>query len=359
MCTQLLGPDAVAADKTEYGSRIEVIGYVIDLERGIVSIARKNFLNTLYGFLHVDLYQPVGLKEAQRLASWASRYGMICRALRPFCGALHQLTTGRASPHARFPFSGEARIAVRMWRAMLFLVRYDEVRFTRTLVSFNADLPKYIVEFDASLTGVGILLYRRVDGGEACLGGAAVDITVLGFEGDSAFQNVAEYVGALVGILGLVHLGVHHEDLEMRGDSVTALTWTQTERARGSRVTNAAMVFTAVCIRCGMDVKTATHLSGEDNFRCDELSRLAESGLSTRAVMDNLGFTACGVLDLIGCPSFQRLVELCSPWREFSEEGSFEVFWGEIREALTDLVGEPPDTGESSIRIRYEIHSIP
>jgi hypothetical protein len=68
-----------------------------------VSIARKNFLNTFYGFLHTDLYKPVKLKEAQRLASWASRYGAICRALRPFCAALHQLTTGRSGTHALFP----------------------------------------------------------------------------------------------------------------------------------------------------------------------------------------------------------------------------------------------------------------
>jgi hypothetical protein len=229
---------------------------------------------------------------------------------------------------------------------MLFLVRYDEVRFTRTLASFNPGLPKYIVEFDASLTGVGILLYQRVDGGEVCLGGAAVDITVLGFKGDSAFQNLAEYIGALVGILGLVHLGVHHEDLEMRGDSVTALTWAQTERARGVLVSNAAMIFTSVCIRYGMDVKTATHRSGEDNFRCDELSRLAESGLSARAVMDDLGFTACRVLDLTESQSFRRLVELCSPGIEFVNEESFERFWGDIRGALEGLGEEPTDPGE-------------
>lgn len=249
VCTGLLGPDAVATDKTECGSRIEVIGYVIDLELGRVSLARKNFLNTLYGFLQVDLFQPVSLKVAQRLASWASRYGLICRALRPFCRALHELTAGRTSTHALFSFTEEARTAVRMWRAMLYLIRYDEVRFTRTLESFDVSSPVYIAEFDASLTGVGVLLYERVNGSEVCLGGAAVDIRALGFEGDSAFQNLAEYLGALTGILGLVHLDVKCEDLEVRGDSVAALTWAHTERARGGRVTNAAMVFTSACLK--------------------------------------------------------------------------------------------------------------
>ena len=59
-----LGPDAVATEKTEAGSRVEVIGYVIDLDRSHVSIARKNFLNTIYGFLSVDLSMPISLKTA-------------------------------------------------------------------------------------------------------------------------------------------------------------------------------------------------------------------------------------------------------------------------------------------------------
>jgi hypothetical protein len=66
----------------------------------------------------------------------------------------------------------------------------------------------YIAEFDGSHTGIGVLLHERVDGSEGCLGGAAVDIRALAFEGDSAFQNLDEHLGALTGILGLVHLEV-------------------------------------------------------------------------------------------------------------------------------------------------------
>jgi hypothetical protein len=42
ICTDLLGPAAVATDKTEHGRRLDVIGYVIDLDTQRVSIARKN-----------------------------------------------------------------------------------------------------------------------------------------------------------------------------------------------------------------------------------------------------------------------------------------------------------------------------
>ena len=348
VCTDLLGPNAVAAEKTESGPRLDVIGYTVDLGLNRVSISRKNFLNALHGFLSVDLYQQMDVKTAQCLASWASRYSKICRALRPFCGALHRLSAGRTQPHAKFMLSEEARIAIRMWRAMLYLVRYDEVRFTRPLTSFNTEQPRYIVECDASLTGVGVLLFQRIGGGEACLGGAAVDIRGLGFEGDSSYQNLAEYVGALVGILGLVDLGIKGEDLEIRGDSVAALTWAKTERVRGDRVTNAAMVFTSACLRYGMDVKAVTHIPGEDNDRCDRLSRLAESGLSTRTAMDAMGLATCGVLDLSGNAGFHRLVELCSPGRDFANEECFAEFWAEIRGALAGFREEAPSTERGS-----------
>ena len=52
---------------------------------------------------------------------------------------------------------------------MLFLVEYDEAQFTRSLDSFNTQPAVYIVEFDASLTGAGVLIYQRVDAVEVCV----------------------------------------------------------------------------------------------------------------------------------------------------------------------------------------------
>ena len=88
---------------------------------------------------------------------------------------------------------------------------------------------------------------------------------------DSSFQNLAEYMGALVGVLGLVSLGIECGDIGVRGDSVAALKWARTKRARGARVTKAAIVFTSACLRYGMAVKNATDISGEKKFRRDRL----------------------------------------------------------------------------------------
>jgi hypothetical protein len=93
----------------------------------------------------------------------------------------------------------------------------------------------------------------------------------LSFGMDSSFQNLAAYTGALVGVLGLVSLDIECGDVEVKGVSVTALKWTRTKRARGARVTKAAIVVTSACLRYGMAVKDATHISGERNFRRDRL----------------------------------------------------------------------------------------
>jgi hypothetical protein len=44
ICVNQLGPTSVADDKTECGRRMEVIGYMIDLDARRVSISRKNLL---------------------------------------------------------------------------------------------------------------------------------------------------------------------------------------------------------------------------------------------------------------------------------------------------------------------------
>lgn len=157
VCTSLLGATAVADDKTEVERRVDVIGYVIDLDIQRVLIARKNYLNALNGFISVDMERQMTLRFAQKLASWASRYGKICRVMRSFCGALNRLIAGRVEVHASFSLTVESKIAIKCWQAMLCLVQYQEVRSTRTLLSFAPSPPLMIAEFDSSLSGTGLI----------------------------------------------------------------------------------------------------------------------------------------------------------------------------------------------------------
>ena len=157
ICTDLLGSGAVADDKTEHGVRLDVIGYTLDLTQERVLIARKNFLTALHGFISTDVTQRLNLKAAQRLASWGTRYGKICRVMRPFCGALNRMTWGRADSFALFHLSVEAVVAIQCWRAMLCLVRFRETEFTRSIESFAPATPILVAEFDSSLSGAGLI----------------------------------------------------------------------------------------------------------------------------------------------------------------------------------------------------------
>ena len=57
------------------------------------------------------------------------------------------------------------------------------------------------------------------------MGGSAISITGLAFGDDSSYQNLSEFIGATLGMIGLIKLGVKGVDVSMRGDSVSALTW--------------------------------------------------------------------------------------------------------------------------------------
>ena len=338
ICTDLLGPESVADDKTEFGVRLDMIGYTISLPDNRVLISRKNFLTALHGFISTDVTKRINLKAAQRLASYGTRYGKICRVMRPFCGALYRVTWGRTDDHALFYLSPEAIIAIQCWRAMLCLVRFRETEFTRTIESFAPATPILVAEFDSSLSGAGLIWSVRTDGAEVARGVSAVNLDFLEFGVDSSNQNLAEYIGAILAVVGQVMLGFSGTGIALRGDSVTALTWTMTERPRGVRVTNAAMVWTLLCIAADVDVKEVTHIPGEDNEQCDRLSRRWDVGktptMSVLEEAEDMGLKGVIVVDMDTDVSVRRIVELCDPKMELKSESQFIAFWMRARSAI-------------------------
>ena len=339
VCTNLLGPNAVADEKTEVALRIDVIGYIVDLDTQRVLIARKNFLSALHGFISLNMEGKISLRTAQRLASWASRYGKICRVMRPFCGALNRLIAGRVEAHASFILSVEAKIAVKCWQAMLCLVRHEETRFTRTLESFAPESPTVIAEFDSSLTGSGIVWYQRRHGAEEVVGVCAVDLTFMNFGDDSSFQNLAEFIGAILAVIGYILQGHRGKTLALRGHSVTALTWAWTERSRGSIVTNAAMIWTLLCVAADVNIRETTHIAGKDNEICDQLSRRGlNPKLTIKQHAEKLGVGGGRVIDAQEDATIMALLKLCSPDIVIESDIQFTKFWREGRDAVDALI---------------------
>jgi hypothetical protein len=157
ICNGLLGPGAVEEKKTRSGRCLDFIGWQFDLDTRTVSVARHNFLKTLYGMLRADPRQRVKVREVQRLASWASRYSTICRQLKPFTQDFFNLIRGMGQ-HVSVDWSPEATLALDLWRATLVALRLDPVGFSRPIATIGDRETEYILEYDACLTGLGFLI---------------------------------------------------------------------------------------------------------------------------------------------------------------------------------------------------------
>jgi hypothetical protein len=172
------------------------------------------------------------------------------------------------------------------------------------------------------------------------MGGGAVDLRGLDFGSDASYQNTAEFIAMIMGVLGLLQMGIRDVAIEVRGDSETALSWAVKGRPKGDLATNAAMVFALLCIIGGFRVTMESWISGEDNWRCDRLSRLGEKGqldnLSVRRALDDMDRVATPVIEL-GEPVL-NLLALCNPNTEMVEDAAFNMFWSSIKDNVQSIL---------------------
>jgi hypothetical protein len=182
------------------------------MERKTVSISSKNLDKAMFCLFNIDLPKDVSLLQLQKVSSYCSRYVIILEVMAPFLACIHRLMVSKVGLKGTFPISKEASWAIKMWRAVFYLLIMDEKQYGRQMESFRPRPPQYIIETDGSLKQVGIILYIVSKSREACIGGAAVGIMDFGFGKDSSFQNTAEYIGMVLGVLALVKAGIRDVD---------------------------------------------------------------------------------------------------------------------------------------------------
>jgi hypothetical protein len=335
--TDLMGPGSLAIEKEEHGTRLEIIGWLIDLDTCRLSIARKNLLKAFYGFFTLKLEEKTRLDELERIASYSERYSLVCKVMKPFQACFNRMIAAHWNGHDRFYWTEEAKLAIRMWRAALYLVIADETHYTKNLWSFREKPVRYIIETDGSLSEVGFLIFEQETLGEVCLGGGAADLTQFGFGTNSGYQNTAEFIGAVIGIIALIKLGVRAEGVRLRGDSKTALKWGREEKVKGAEAINAAIVMATICVKFGIEVNDSEFISGEDNWKADDLSRSIQKGRSVKDIMEDIGFGDKPVININDDPAANRLTEACRPGVGIESETEFIALWKEIREASEEL----------------------
>lgn len=215
----------------------------------------------------------------ERLASWGSRYAQICRTLEPFTVVLYAALR-KQHRAGLIQWSTELRAAVELFRSLLSLSVLRRAQFSRPFDTFRVNPPlddnSFLVECDASLTGLGILIYRWVPGLQewAPFGGSPpISIAQWKWAGKSEFQNTSEFIACVMGITLLHQYHVCVSSVSIRGDSATAGRWGATRRARSLTALNAAVVYTLVMLKNNVDIAEFYQITSAENWRCDLLSR--------------------------------------------------------------------------------------
>jgi hypothetical protein len=179
-----------------------------------------------------------------------------------------------------------------------------------------------VVEFDGSLSGIGIL-FILVDmwGVEVPVASASVDITGLNFGSDSSNQNTSEFLGGLLAGRGLKMLGWEKEPVLYRGDSVSALSWIRKEGVKSDNASAAGVAFVLQAVTYGMIGLSQEHLAAELNTNADSRSR--------GGTVADLGARWAGtrVLDL----DADVLLSLCQPGWVLDSDVEFVSFVERVR----------------------------
>ena len=319
---ELLGIGAVEDEKTESGRRLDFIGWNLDLDTMTVTLARRNFLKTLHGFLRVDEDGPVTVRTMQTLASWASRYSLICRSLKPLSVDLYSAVRGYNNPDVRIFLDDDAKRAIRLWRACLIALECDHDGLARPIRSLAPRVADYTIEYDASLSGLGIILSSTPADGSASrlLKVIKVDLP-FDLGDDSGYQNTVEFMAVVVGMAGLAAIGVQHAGVCIIGDNTTSLAWGKSELYRSYLGRRSAMCCAAISSVSDLQIVDAIHIQGKRNIVCDRLSR----GDS----IESMGFSAADLLDWRQSPDMSALVALCNPTRPLTSDASVLQLWGE------------------------------
>ena len=326
----LLGPGSFSEKKyermTESERRIDWLGYTVCLRQLILTISRRNFRKTILGFLTVDVSKPVSVRDLERLSSWASRYSLICVALRPFSYRLYASFKWMKNRDASVVLSADVKAIIWLWRASLCALALDESNYARKIYSFQPKEARVLTRFDSSLKGVGFLLGWLTSRGPEWFGGGAFSLLPFDFGKESRFQNCAEFIGVNCVSLALIEMGLTDVGVLLEGDSMSALAWALSEHYSGDLVFNASIVHTALSSVHKPTYISKNHIKGSDNFLCDDLSRgksLSDIGLGH---IHEIKFAQ-------GSPQFD-LLHCCNPGLildgDLSEEGAFANLWNRM-----------------------------
>ena len=320
----LTGSKSLAVHKDRRGRKVDWIGWGVDLDLESVNVSRKKLLKCLHGFFFTDLEDFVSIKVIEKLASWCSRYAIILPALKPLSVTLHGEHAGMRNRKAKKRLSSEAKLVCWIWRVFLILIALKPDVFSRKIMSFHNYASTIRVEYDASLTGLGLVISRKCEVNWINLkaGSLLVPYNLLG---NSSFQNTMEFMAVALSVCIIRALGYSNFGLDLVGDNMSSLSWAKYNRFRRGRSLRATLLFMRVTSTFAMQINFAEHLAGESNVICDALSR------GTTPL--DLGFIHPESVSTFEFTWIDQFFRLCDPTLDLlHSENEFIEFWNGLSE---------------------------
>ena len=214
--------------------------------------------------------------------------------------------------------SEECKEDVKMWKAFLCVLGPFEKRFSRSLMSFGVRDPTIKIEYDASLTGMGIIISEKEKENEWKI------IAHTGMEfsfreqitKDSSYQNSCEFIAVVSALCILAVMGYKNFSYCLYGDSVSSLSWCTRGDTSSTRARSAAIIFSLINIKIQAKLESTYHVKGKDNVTTDKLSRGGN--------YLELGLKKDHSLPLETVNILQDLLILINPYISFMSQGKYD-----------------------------------
>lgn len=196
---------------------------------------------------------------------------------------------------------------------------YDPASLSRPIHTIVKRAPTFLIEYDASLTGLGLVLsYWDPVSSWTILTVVQVKLP-FDLQDASGFQNTVEFLAVVVGLACLASMGYASHSVIVQGDNTSSLAWSTTERFRPGPSRGCAVFFMAFATVSDLVVHHGIHIPGVRNVVCDGLSR----DLSPA----DFGFPPALVFDLSLHPLISSVIAACNPLLVADSEGQFVERW--------------------------------
>jgi hypothetical protein len=320
---QLLGPNSINKEKDKMGRKSIWIGWEIDLDSRRISIATENLFKCIFGFLEIDTTKAVRIRTIMKLASWTSRYVLVFPYLKPLSSNLYSEISGTDNINAFRKLKSASVITIWVWRAILCLLAINPILYSRDLESFRSTQSTVKIEYDASLTGLGIILL--INDGDNWVTWKVTSIDLPFLLSCSGYQNTVEFIAIIMGVAMLYMLGISNTGLIVAGDNTTSLAWIGNDNFSNGYSARAAIVYCQLLIKSKLRINETIHIPGEFNFICDQLSRGVRP--------EDLGYDDSHIVVFTDYPFLTNCLMLCSPLEPVYENlDIFTTFWNKVNE---------------------------